>query len=203
MTNLPAHIAVPVASAIILGVLCPSVVGAQEPPGEARVVDPIELDSSSTARTKCYLHERYIVVERELIDEVGADLFVRARRSGRCDADSLPGDIVIRNDWAEYFAGLRGDVLIIDSGTGPDLRGLIVIDLRTHQRLLERSYVELVAGPDTTSIGIWDGFYLDRPAPGCKPPVGGLEPGIDSLFTLDLRTGDVRYAGRTRCANRQ
>ena len=192
-----------VVSGIVLGFLGTSTALAQQPETEARIVDPVELDSNSTSRTKCYRHARYIVVERELVDRVGADLFIRPRAAGRCDADSLAGDMVIRNEWAEYFAGLRGDVLILDSGTGPDIRGLIVIDLRTRRRLRETSYVELVAGPDTTSIGIWNGFYLDRPAPGCRPPIGGLEPGIDSLFTLDLRTGDVRYAGRTRCASRQ
>lgn len=191
------------AGGIVLGVLGAPVAAGQQAPARAGIVDPIELDSTSSGGTRCYLHARYIVVERELIDRVGADLFIRSRAGGRCDADSLPGDIVIRNEWAEYFAGLHGDVLILDSGTGPDLRGLIVIDLRIRRRLLETSYVELAAGPDTASIGIWNGFYLDRPAPGCKPPVGGLEPGIDSLFTLDLRTGDVRYAGRTRCAARQ
>ena len=194
---------VTVAVGVALGISGPTVAMAQEPPAQAGIVDPVELDSTNASHTRCYRHARYIVVERELVDQVGADLFIRSHAVGRCDADSLPGDIVIRNEWAEYFAGLRGDVLILDSGTGPDIRGLIVIDLRTRRRLLETSYVELTAGPDTTSIGIWSGFYLNRPAPGCALPVGGLEPGIDSLFTLDLRTGGVRYAGRTRCANRQ
>jgi len=200
---MPARAWIVVASGVILGLWGAPVTMARQVQAQTRIVDPVELDSTSTSLTKCYRHARYIVVERDLIDQVGTDLFIRSRAAGRCDADSLPGDIVIRNEWAEYFAGLRGDVLILDSGTGPDVRGLIVIDLQTRRRLLETSYVELAAGPDTTSIGIWNGFYLDRPAPGCKPPTGGLEPGIDSLFTLDLRTGVIRYAGQTRCASRQ
>jgi len=192
-----------VASGIVFGIPGTPVASAQQPPIHARIVDSVELDATSTARVHCYKHARYVVVERELTDQVGADVFIRRRAVGRCGADRLPGDIVIRNEWAEYFADLRGDVLILDSGTGPDVRGLIVIDLRTRRRLLETSYVELAVGPDTASIGVWNGFYLDRPARGCKPPIGKLDPGIDSLFTLDLRTGDMRDAGRTRCASRQ
>src|SRR6266571_3679261 len=104
-----------------------------------------------------------------------------------------------RGKEVEYFLGLRGDVLFIDSGTGPDFRGLIVIDLRTRRQLLHTDYVSRpVPGPDVFTIGIWRGSELAKLAPGC--PDTGMIPGIDSLFWIDLRSGAMRFAKRTRCA---
>ena len=188
---------------IILTSLALARLEAQERPAAQPLFDPIHEEPSTAPGATCYVHARWIVVERQLTEEVGADLFVRARDTGRCDADSLPGDYVLRNEWAEYFLGLRGNVLFIDSGTGPDLRGLILVDLPTRRHLLKRSYVELVPGSDSMSVGLWDGYELAEPAAGCDAPEGGLLPGVDSLFVVDLRTGAVRFGGRTRCALRQ
>ena len=105
-----------------------------------------------------------------------------------------------------YLSAHRGvaasDVLFIDSGTGPDIRYLILVDVAARRRLTELSYVELVAGPDSLSVGVWDGSELEEPAPGCTAPRGGLVPGVDSLFFLDVRSGQTRFSGRTRCAQR-
>jgi hypothetical protein len=177
---------------------------AQDPGETTRpVTDPVRAERNETTGATCYRHARWIVVERPLTESVGSDLFIRPHSTDRCDADSLPGDLVLRNEWAEYFGGLRGDVLLIDSGTGPDIRGLILVDLRGRRRIATLSYVDLEPGPDSATLGVWSGYELERPAPGCRPPVGGLGPGIDSLFVVDLATGAVRFGGRTRCAQRQ
>jgi len=176
---------------------------AQEPVLDALPFDAVEVGSSGAPGTTCYLSERYIVVERQELDAVGSDFFIRRRETDRCDADSLPGDYVLRDEWASYFAGLQGDVLLLDSGTGPDLRSLVLFDLASRERLAEMSYVELIPGPDSAVVGLWDGFYLDEPAPGCAAPPGGLIPGVDSLFFVDVRSGRKEFSGRTRCAQRQ
>src|SRR6266702_3560890 len=133
--------------------------------------------ADKTDRVVCYHHARYIVVQRRG-KEVGSDLFVRPAASGRCEPDSLPGDFVWRNKDAEYFLGLRGDVLFIDSGTGTDYVGTPI------------------AVPDSFTIGVWRGSELPKLAPGC--PDTGMIPGIDSLFWIDLRSGVLRFAKRTR-----
>ena len=176
---------------------------AQEPASGGFSFDPIEVDSSNVPGARCYISSRYIVVERERRERLGSDFFVRPRESSRCEADSLPGDYVLRDEWAAYFSGLHGDVLFIDSGTGPDIRYLILVDVAARRRLTELSYVELVAGPDSLSVGVWDGSELEETAPGCTAPRGGLVPGVDSLFFLDVRSGQTRFSGRTRCAQRQ
>ena len=167
---------------------------------QASPFDPVTRDTVGRGIT-WYHHVRYIVVERPVM-EVGSDLFIRPARSHRCDADSLPGDIVLRNQDAEYFLGLRGDLLFIDSGTGPDSRGLILMDLRTQRRLLQTDYVgDVVSGPDAFTVGVWHGYELTQPAGGCSKT--DMIPGVDSLFWIDLRSGGTRFAGRTRCAERQ
>ena len=86
-------------------------------------------------------------------------------------------------------------------GTGPDFRGLIVINLRTRRQLLHTDYVGTpIAGPDSFTIGVWRGSELPKLAPGC--PDEGMIPGIDSLFWIDLRSGVLRFGNRTRCAGR-
>jgi hypothetical protein len=189
--------------ALVAVCLAMAVAQAQEPASEGFRFDPVEVDSSNVPGARCYMSARHIVVERQRKERVGSDFFVRPRESGRCEADSLPGDYVLRDEWAAYFSGLAGDVLFIDSGTGPDIRYLILVDLAARRRLTELSYVDLVAGPDSTVVGLWDGYELEEPLPDCPAPPGGLVPGVDSLFFLDVRSGQTRFGGRTRCAQRQ
>ena len=176
---------------------------AQDPVAGAFSFDPIEVDSSNVPDARCYKSARYIVVERQEEEAVGSDFFIRQRETGRCDADSLQEDYVLRDEWAAYFSALHGDILLLDSGTGPDLRTLIFIDLPSREKLAELSYVELVPGPDPAVVGLWDGFTLDEPLPGCTMPPGGLIPGVDSLFFVDVRSGQTSFGARTRCAQRQ
>jgi hypothetical protein len=91
---------------------------------------------------------------------------------------------------------------VLDSGTGPDLRELIVIDLRTRRRVFKGGYVELAAAPSSELLGLWQGYELKTPRPGC-PTTPGLGDGVDSLVWLDVRTGQTRFAGQVRCAYRQ
>lgn len=193
----------PVSCVLAAVCLATTVAQAQEPAPAGFPFDPVQVDSSSVPGATCYMTARYIVVERQRKERVGSDFFVRPRDSGSCVADSLPGDYVLRDEWAAYFSALDGDVLFIDSGTGPDIRYLILVDVAAKRRLAELSYVDMVPGPDSTVVGLWDGYELEEPLPGCPTPPGGLIPGVDSLFFLDVRNGETRFSGRTRCAQRQ
>jgi hypothetical protein len=183
--------------------MTPASAQGQEPVAARFSFDPVTVDSSSAPGATCYMSARYIVVEHRRRDRLDADFYVRPREGNRCEADSLPGDYVLRDEWAAYFSALHGDVLFIDSGTGPDIRYLILVDLTARQKLAELSYVELVPGPDSTTVGLWDGYELEESLPGCAAPPGGLISGVDSLVFLDVRSGHTRFSGRTRCAHRQ
>ncbi len=78
----------------------------------------------------CYAGARYVVVARDRAEEVGADLYIRPRgvlnAEPPCAADSVAGDIVFRtgdvvgrHPDAQYFLGLKGDLLLAGDGTGP------------------------------------------------------------------------------------
>lgn len=183
--------------------LAPGAARAQEGDAPGFPFDRIEVHEGQDPESTCYLSPRHIVVERRRAQEVGSDFYIRSRERRRCDADSLSGDWVLRDEWAASFSAIRGDALILDSGTGPDIRYLILIDVAKRKRLAEVPYVEVIPGPDSVRIGVWDGSELEEPPAGCEWPTGGLLPGVDSLRYLDLRTGDRRFAGRVRCAQRQ
>jgi hypothetical protein len=166
---------------------------------QAAIFDSVRVVQAT--RSVCHRSQLYTVVEVALANQVGADHFIGdARRS--CSPDSLATDFVVRNEWAEYFAGLRGHFLVLDSGTGSDVRGLVVFNLRTRRRTFAGPYVGLEPGVRGDTLGIWQPYELPQPRPGC-PVVGGLGHGADSLVWLDLRAGTTRFAGRVRCATRQ
>ncbi|MGA7306378.1 MAG: hypothetical protein WBW88_15980, partial [Rhodothermales bacterium] len=90
----------------------------------------------------CYTSTRYIVVQKSIPDDVDSDFFIRSAKTGRCDTDSLAGDVVLRDEWAGYFSGMRGDVLLIDSGTGPDIRDLVLVDMKDGRHIAVVPYKE-------------------------------------------------------------
>src|SRR5882672_7033236 len=74
-------------------------------------------------RSACYVGARYVVVERDLERQVGADLLVRQRGAPntepQCGVDSVAGDIVFRtgdivsnHPDAQHFLGLKHHLLL-------------------------------------------------------------------------------------------
>ena len=176
---------------------------APEPPATEFALDSVGIQVVGDYGTACYTGRKYIVVQKSIPDDVDSDFFIRPAETGRCDADSLSGDIVLRNEWAAYFSGMRGDVLLLDSGTGPDIRDLVLVDMKDGHHIAVVPYKETAGGPDSVSLGVWEPSELERPMPGCEAPKGGLLPGVDSLFFVDIRNGNQRFGGQIRCASRQ
>jgi hypothetical protein len=191
--------------------------------GEA--ADALQLDSLVTAlvdfeapmtvikgeESECFAYARYVVVARELRHEVGSDILVRptdgalrdaATLGGRCAADSLAGDVVLRNEWAEYFLGLSGDWLFLDSGTGPE-RGLVVHDIAARRKLAELSGVEIVGWRDSATLVLWLAGQ-ESVAPALCPEIPeGFGVSVDTLYALELPAARLSPLGRWRCAARQ
>jgi hypothetical protein len=157
---------------------------------------------SRSGPNTCYRLADFTIVAHEL-EEVGSDLFVRSRPDAGCAADSLPGDLVLRNREAEYFLGVRDSVLFVDSGTGPDARVLILVALPSGARLLQTDYVNLDAGTTSGTLRLWEPFALQAAAAGCPPPPAGLGAGVDSLRILTIRSGRLERTPLMRCAVRQ
>lgn len=162
----------------------------------------------------CYASVRYVVVARDLENQVGSDLIVRHRGAPDaalpCDADSTEGDMVFRtgdaasrHPDAQYFLGLRGDLLVAGDGTGV-ISDLYVYDLSKRAKVLVVTQVrddgdlEWVS-PMTFAVWVEKAYERDAAAAGCPDTVPANPAELDSLMNLDLATLVLRPAGRSRC----
>ena len=160
----------------------------------------------------CYAGARYVVVERDLEVQVGADLFVRPRgvadAAARCNADSSAGDIVFRTGEAasrhpdaQHFMGLKGDLLVAWDGTGA-LSDLYIYDLNKRAKVLViESVDDNLEWLSPMTVGVWvtKGDEKTAVAAGCPDTIPGNPAELDSLMSLDLEKLVLRPTGRYRC----
>lgn len=99
-----------------------------------RGADPAQMHEVSETIVEYYLDRYTIRVESN--DESVGDQIQVSPKDGEPFAVNMPED--------GYFAGVSGDYLLVDAGTGPDIRGLVVVDLRSKQNVLETTYVNEV-----------------------------------------------------------
>ena len=155
----------------------------------------------------CYVFPKYIVVAQEFRDSVGSNIVVRraqhsdASAKPDCRPDSLAGDFYIRNEFADYYAGLDGHWLILDNGTGPE-RGVILYDVETRAKIPE-FIGDVVGWRDTSTLVVWraGGDTVARAV--CAKIPESLGASTDSLMWLSLPSGRMTWAGHWRCAARQ
>ena len=152
----------------------------------------------------CYVYEKYVVVAWGSPDPQPVAL-VRKRNVASdletvdCSPDSVPGDFVLRDEWAEYFMGMWRDLLFIDSGTG-NIRSLILYDVPTRQKVLELDGAGEMAGwIDEVTVRIWLLSGADLPRSRCPEIPETLAVGVDSLYALDLETFRLSPLGPWRC----
>lgn len=157
----------------------------------------------------CYLYPDYIIVAwanpayREPVAIVRKRDSSDTRETPDCYPDSLPGDFVVRNEWAEYFAGMWGDYLLIDSGTS-NVRTLMLYDVSSKSKVLTLEGMNGVEEwIDSVTVSIWllSGYDLPRSlCPGIEEP---FVVGVDSLFVLNLQTLSLKASGPWRCRQMQ
>jgi hypothetical protein len=153
----------------------------------------------------CYLYPEYIVIAWGAPNLNEPVAIVRPRDQQHqlnrlaCSPDSLPGDFVVRNEWAEYFAGMWGDLLLIDSGTS-DIRSLILFDVPSRAKVLSLDGAGETEGwIDEVTVRIWILSGTDMPRSLCPDIPAMFAVGVDSLFALNLQTLKLRNIGPWRC----
>ena len=170
----------------------------------------VVLISAVTAeeKTVCYESSDYLIVEGST-GEVGTHFLVKYKSKENqllvCEYKPQADDLEIRNEWAEYFMGLQGDLLILDSGTGPDPRGLIIWDLRKQKKVYTGIYSE-EAKIETGYMEFWveTGEANDENCPqGKEWKVGGLGAAIETWVRLDFSDFELTKSSKTRCSSRQ
>jgi len=163
----------------------------------------------ATAEEKATCHEssRYMIVEGST-GQVGTNFLVKYKRQKSkppvCKYVVKPGDFEIPNEEAEYFLGLQGNLLILDSGTGPDARGLIIWDLSKKRKVYTGTYEDAKIEPGYMEFWLETGRATDENCPEAKEwRAKGLGAAIETWVRLDLSDFTVTKSSKTRCVSRQ
>jgi len=171
------------------------------------------LVSVATAEEKATCHEssRYMIVEGDT-GGVGTNFLIKYKRQKGeppvCKYVVKPGDFEIPNEEAEYFFGLQGKLLILDSGTGPEHRGLIIWDLSKKKKIYTGTYAgeeeEAKIKPGYMEFWLETGRATDENCPKAKEWwANGLGAAIETWVRLDLSDFTVTKSSKTRCVSRQ
>lgn len=166
------------------------------------------LPALAAEQPACHESPQYLIVERST-GEVGTDFLVKYKspRAGAiaCKYTVAAGDLEIKNESAEYFLALQGDLLILDSGTGPDPRGLVLWDLKKRQKAWSGTYSEpMEVKPDHLAYWMETGEANDANCPERKEwESHGLGAAIETRVRLNLSDFSVTKFADTRCRSRQ
>lgn len=162
----------------------------------------------AAAQPLCRDSPRYRIVEGAT-GEVGTHFLVKRviAKNARpaCEYRVEPGDFEIRNEAAEYFMALQQDLLILDSGTGPEPRGLVIWNVAARRKVYAGSY----AGPWALAGGRLRFWLETGPATADNCPqaatwrAGGLGAAIETRVSLDLARFHLTRSAQTRCSPRQ
>jgi len=107
---------------------------------------------------------------------------------------------------ATYFIALENNFLILDQGTAPDPRGLIVHDLNLQKKVYSDRYSKPIEVKNNT-ITYWSPTSQKVTVENCPESTGwyknGLGAGIESHIIVSLKDFSVKNLGETRCSARQ
>ncbi|MEI6843096.1 MAG: hypothetical protein WCK48_01110 [bacterium] len=158
----------------------------------------------------CKDSPNYFIISKSLTDSVGSDILVKNKtsqsQSMSCVYTVGQNDFEIKNVEAEYFLAVTGHFLILDKGTAPYPRGLIVYDLNTHKKVYTDKYsAPLVVSSST--VRYWNPTVTKPNNVNCPKlseySAGGLGAEIEQFVTLDLSTIIKKDSGQSRCSATQ
>jgi len=158
-------------------------------------------------RSNCVINDKYFVVEKALIDSVGSDILVKYKSTNNqkypCEYIVTDSDFEIKNEWAEYVLALENDHLILDSGTGPDPRGLIIYNLISQEKVFTDSYSWPVTINNNT-MTYWNPTNTEPNEINCPKieewRLAGLGAIVEAKVTLALLTLNKTELGEYRCS---
>lgn len=158
---------------------------------------------------QCYQSPKYLVVAKDAETGVGTDFLIKYKLTAD---EKLPcsyvfgnNDFEIKNEWAEYFAGLTDHLLILDSTTGPGPSGLTIWDLNKRKKVYKGAWSDPGDMTDA-SITYW-AETGEATNVNCPERVewesGGLGAAIETKVILNLVDFSVAKTKETRCDPRQ
>lgn len=157
----------------------------------------------------CHESTKYLVVERENEEMVGADILVKYKSDGKnisCVYQSEQGDLEIKNTMGNAFGSIKKDFLIVHSSTGPDVTHFMVWDLSKRAQVFEGEWSSNEKSDDS-SLVYWRPSD-EEPTEKLCPELqiwkeNSLGAGIDVKVRLDLSTLQTTELGDKQCSARQ
>lgn len=195
-------------AAIVVVSVALLVYGFNHPQGGASQTPSVS--SSSTAVTiNCLQSPEYLVVDRNP-GTPGLDLIVKHKTSVdqliACTDLVASSDVVVQNDLPEFVLGLTEHFLIVDSGTAPPPRGLVIYDLD----IQTSTYTDTYSEPITIATGTVTYWASTKQVPtlaNCPDlaqyKANGLGAVIESHVILDLSMLSKKALGESRCGPTQ
>jgi hypothetical protein len=168
-----------------------------------------QIITAESIQISCYESSKYFVITKEVLGKSGSDCLIKSKSTPdeklSCEYTFGTNDFEIKNEWAEYFAGLKGDLLILDSSTGPGPSGLTIWDLNKRKKVYEGSWSDPEDSTDDALI-----FWLeteeasDDNCPELKEWKSlGLEGAIETKVILNLTDFEISKTQTRRCSPRQ
>jgi hypothetical protein len=185
--------------------VCPPYLSAAE---KDQVEDVSQIISAESPHIRCYPSPRYFLVEKDVEQGVGTDFLIKYKSNAKekfpCTYIVGSGDLEIKNEWAEYYAGLRGDLLILDSTTGPGPSGLTIWDLKKRKKVFEGSWSDAVIQDDSILYWTETGKATHENCPGlAELESQGLGAAIETRVLLQFSDFTITKTKETRCSPRQ
>ncbi len=168
-----------------------------------------QIVATDSTQINCYECAKYLVVAKEVQGRTGTDFLIKYKSNSReklaCNYVPGNGDFEIKNEWAEYFAGLRNDLLILDSTTGPGPSGLLIWDLTKRKKVYEGFWSDPEESKDDLLV-YW--METGEATPTNCPELEhwksqGLEAAIETKVKLNLSNFQITKTQQTRCSPRQ
>ncbi len=177
------------------------------------VTNPITAESGEFSIQKneavgleCNDSPKYFAVEKSLSDSVGSNILIEYKTNPEqnfpCVYSVTSTDFELKNVLAEYFLAFTDNFLVLDSGTAPEPRGVIVYDLRSHKNVFTDSYAKpvIVKGDTLTYFSKTDSNPTLENCPNLNEYKGnGLGAVIMSKITVDLSSFSKKELGVFDC----
>lgn len=162
-------------------------------------------------QANCVDNDKYFIISREDPDYVGSDILIKYKSSPSQNISCIyvkeKSDVEILNhESANFVLALEGKYLLLDSGTGPDPRGLLVYDLEKQKEIFSDKYSQPVE-VGNLAVSYWTESSVKANKDNCpdflKYQSYGGSSAIDKHVKLDLSTLVKKDLGETKCNYRQ
>jgi hypothetical protein len=158
----------------------------------------------------CYTSPRYFVITKSNDGELATRFLVKLKTNEQqnfpCEYALGNADFEVAEEGPYYFLGLTDHFLLLDFGTAPPPRGLIVYDLDSRKKIFNDQYSQPVEIHGNT-VTYWtpsDRTITDENCPQhAEYALDGLGANIEAHVSLMLSTAQKKELKEYRCSPTQ